>query len=175
VVANRSTGQALIGWCQMDGTERVLLAGLGGEFIASSVAADCDIYRVVAGVFDGGATDPRPCHPLEKPELLRNLKHAAQISAGDSAEPLLTKGDLVLLAPKVSGHTVFSAAEDSVFAVQLSDMRWVIKRVSGPANQPYRLLLPLGMLGAGEVVTIAAGDIGATVEQAFPVAGFLKG
>ncbi|MBI2240640.1 MAG: hypothetical protein HYU59_07535 [Magnetospirillum gryphiswaldense] len=174
VVANQGTGQALIGWCQMDGAERVLLAGLGGEFIASSVAADCDIYRVVAGVFDGGATDPRPCHPLEKPDLLRNFKHAAQISVGDSAEPLLKKGDLVLLGPAVPPDTVFSAAEDSVFAVQLSDGRVVIKRVSGLANRPYRLLLPLGIRGAGEVVTNVAGDMGVTVERAFPVAGFLK-
>lgn len=69
---------------------------------------------------------------------------------------------------------MFSAAENSVFAVQLSDGRVVIKRVSGLANRPYRLLLPLGMLGAGEVVANVAGDMGVTVERAFAVAGFLK-
>ncbi|MBF0326218.1 MAG: AAA family ATPase [Alphaproteobacteria bacterium] len=174
VVANRVTGDVRIAWCRMEGSDRVLLAGLAGEFIAAWEVVDCDIYRVMGAVFDGGATDPSPCHPLEKPDLLRNFKHAAEIAAGDSAEPLLKKGDLVLLEPEVRGDTVFSAAEDTVFAVQLSDGRWVIKRVSGPANQPYRLLLPLGMRGAGEVVTTAAGGIGAKVERAFPVAGFLK-
>lgn len=174
VVANRVTGDVRIAWCRMEGFDRVLLAGLAGEFIAAWEVGDCDIYRVMGAIFDGGATDPSPCHPLEKPDLLRNFKHAAEISAGDSAEPLLKKGDLVLLEPEVPGDTVFSAPEDTVFAVQLGDGRWVIKRVSGPANRPYRLLLPLGMQGAGEIVTTAAGDVGVTVTRAFPVAGFLR-
>lgn len=100
----------------MDGTERVLLAGLGGEFIASSVAADCDIYRGVVGVFDGGATNPRLCHPLEKPDLLRNFKYAAQISVGDSAEPLLKKGDLVLLGLKIPPPTRCSVRRRILFS-----------------------------------------------------------
>lgn len=173
VVADRTLGKAYIGWCRMDG-ESILVAGFGGKFISAVAAESCDVFPVVGAIFDGDATDPTPCHPLDRPDLMGGFGNAAEISEGDSAEPLLLKGDLVLLDSEVSSAAVFSAAEGTIFAVQLGDGRWVIKRVSGPANKPYRQLLPLGMQGAGEIVTTDPGEIGLTVARAFPVVGFLR-
>ncbi|MBR9972911.1 S24/S26 family peptidase [Magnetospirillum sulfuroxidans] len=173
VVADRNLGKAHIGWCRMDG-DSILVAGFGGKSISAIAAANCDVFPVVGAIFEGGATEQTPCHPLDRPDLMGRFGNAAEISEGDSAEPLMFKGDLVLLDSEVPGETVFSAAEGSIFAVLLGDGRWVIKRVSGPANKPYRQLLPLGVQGTGEIVTTAPGEVGLTIARAFLVVGFLR-
>ncbi|WP_445376433.1 hypothetical protein [Niveispirillum fermenti] len=170
-------GEARVGWCKLETeAERIVLSGYAGHFHKVYPQEGVELRRVVCGLFGALPQAKKPCDPVDMVDVLPLLSGAFEISQGDSAEPLLRRGDKALVGRSVrldqlDGHPA------TAFAFRLSDDTQVLKRLDRHCSIPdHRQLLPLGDKGSGYVVASmpGAGSGAPHIVCALPLIGFWR-
>ncbi|AIB15600.1 hypothetical protein ABAZ39_27410 (plasmid) [Azospirillum argentinense] len=170
-------GEALVGWCKLEtAAERIVLSGYAGHFQKVYPREGVELRRVVCGLFGALPQAMKPCEPVNMADVLPTLPGALEISQGDSAEPLLRKGDKALVGRSVRVNDLDSHPAPA-FAFRLSDDTQVLKRLDRHCSIPgHRQLLPLGDKGSGHVVASTPGAASGAphIVCAFPLIGFWR-
>nr|WP_247886372.1 ATP-binding protein [Azospirillum brasilense] len=170
-------GEARVGWCKLETeAERIVLSGYAGHFHKVYPREGVELRRVVCGLFGALPQARKPCEPVDRADGLPPLLRALEISQGDSAEPLLRKGDKALvgrsvLLDQLDGHPA------PAFAFRLSDDTQVLKRLDRHCSIPgHRQLLPVGDKGSGHVVASTPGAASGAphIVCAYPLIGFWR-
>lgn len=156
-----------------DGTP-VVVSGVNGH---SKIYAfeQMELRRIVGGLFERAVETVRPFTPFDIVLAHFDSCHAIEVSAGDSAEPLLRRGDYALVG---STHRPDELSLGTAgYAFRLSDGQQVLKRLShGQRLDGYRQLLPLGGQGDGVIVSDsgATSSIAPSIVEARPLIGFWR-
>lgn len=179
LVWDTAAGEARVGWCKPE-TEagRIILSGYAGHFHKVYRHGGVELRRVVCGLFNTRYQPKKPCEPVDMADVLPSLSNALEITQGDSAEPLLRKGDKGLIGPDIDLDQLDSHSAPA-FAFRLSDDTQVLKRLDRHCSLPgHRQLLPLGDKGSGHVVASAPAPGKANgaphIVSAFPLIGFWR-
>jgi energy-coupling factor transporter ATP-binding protein EcfA2 len=172
-----AAGEARVGWCKLETeAERIVLSGYAGHFHKVYPQKGVELRRVVCGLFGVLPQARKPCEPVDMADRLLLLPRGLEISQGDSAEPLLRKGDKALIGRSVHIDELDSHPAPA-FAFRLSDDTQVLKRLDRHCSIPgHRQLLPVGDKGSGYVVASAPGGTSGAphIVCAFPLIGFWR-
>jgi hypothetical protein len=180
LVWDKGVGRAFVGWGKVERERRrIILSGFPGRagFHKVFPLADVELRQVVACMFGAAPGARRPCEPRDLTGILeRRWVRALEITAGDSAEPLLYTGDMALVGKPINLREL-DRHPAPAFALRLSDGTQVLKRLNrepqGDRDSPVRQLLPVGERGAGRVVSVGRGAPSwlPTIEAAYPLIG----
>lgn len=172
-----AVGEARVGWCKLETeAERIVLSGYAGRFHKVYPRDGVELHRVVCGLFGVSAQEGKPCEPVDMADLPALWVSALEITQGDSAEPLLRKGDKALIGRNVRVGDLDSHPAPA-FAFRLSDDTQLLKRLDHHCSIPgHRQLLPLGDKGSGHIVASPPGGTSGAphIVYAFPLIGFWR-
>lgn len=170
-------GEARVGWSKLETeAERIVLSGYAGHFHKVYPQKGVELRRVVCGLFGAVPQAKKPCEPVDGAEFLPMRLDALEISQGDSAEPLLRKGDKALVGWNVRLDQL-DGFPAPAFAFRLSDDTQLLKRLDRHCSIPgHRQLLPLGDKGSGHVVASdpEAASGAPRIVCAYPLIGFWR-
>lgn len=176
VVWNRRSGEAVPAWAKPKPEEgRLLLQGVAGKYVRSMPLDECVTY-CVRGLAHTMLPGPRKAsEEIPGDDHLRQWQAAVRIEIGDSAEPLLREGDLVILGDSLDEQRLRLGG--GAVAIVLDDGTRLIKRIGNSRVPGCVSLLPLGDQGGGDIAAIAPGaPVGVPViRAAHEVIGWLKG
>lgn len=175
VVWNRHSAEAIPAWAKAKPEEgRLLLQGVAGRYVRSMPLDECMTYRV-RGLANASIPTKKPCEEVSGDDHLRQWREAVRIGIGDSAEPLLREGDLVILGDPLDEQKLRLGGR--VVAIVLNDGTRLIKRVGNSRVAGCISLLPLGDQGGGDIAATGEGAPAGVpcIQAAYEVIGWLKG
>lgn len=176
VVWNLRSGEAIPAWAKPKPEEgRLLLQGVAGRYVRSMPLEECITYRVRGLAYATLPVPRRPCEEVPGDDHLRQWHEAVRIAVGDSAEPLLREGDLVILGDQLDEQALRLAV--GAVAIVLDDGTRLVKRVGSSRVPGCVSLLPLGDQGGGDIAAISADPPAGIprIANARGVIGWLKG
>jgi hypothetical protein len=184
LVWDKRAGRAFVGWGKLElERRRVILSGFPGRsgLHKQFSFADIELRQVIACMFGAAPGARLPCEPRDLTGVLeRRWVRALEITAGDSAEPLLYAGDMALVGKAIRLEEL-DRNPAPAFAFRLSDGTQVLKRLNrepqASRDSLLRQLLPIGDRGSGRIVAVGRHAPAGlpTIEAAYPLVGFWRG
>lgn len=176
LVWDLENGEAKAGWCKLNAKEdRLMLTGFAGGFQRIYRLSATEIRRVIGGLFAAAPAPKSLIVAIDMPDLNKRKLWAVEVTAGDSAEPLIRQNDCALVGQPIPLDDLKPEAAPA-FAFRLSDGSQVLKRLDNKGAIPgHYLLLPLGMQGTGVLAAIGKSTADAPeIMSANPLVGFWR-
>lgn len=154
VAWNRVRNEGRVGWIRWRDEMQCIIVSDGGGSPSIVPSVDADVYSLRGVIIDGRSQTP--ANPIEVAELDEILKPAVavEVAVGQSAEPLISEGDILLVGPLSDDREALRRRADTIVVAEVDGVGAMVKRVGVSHVPGCIVLLPIGATGDGDVVAL---------------------